>query len=59
MGPLEGIKVIEIPNIGPMQFADMLLSDLGAETSAQDAEPAEGTPVGGDEFHTPIVRRDR
>jgi len=30
-GPLAGIRVIELPNIGPVQFAGMLLSDLGAE----------------------------
>ena len=30
-GPLAGIRVVELPNIGPVQFAGMLLSDLGAE----------------------------
>ncbi len=30
-GPLSGIKVIELPNIGPTQFAGMALADLGAE----------------------------
>ena len=36
MGPLTGIKVIELPNIGPMQFAGMALSDLGAEVLRLD-----------------------
>lgn len=31
MGPLEGIRVIEIEGIGPCPFAGMLLADLGAE----------------------------
>jgi alpha-methylacyl-CoA racemase len=30
-GPLTGIKVLELPNIGPTQFAGMALADLGAE----------------------------
>jgi len=35
-GPLEGVKVIELPNIGPTQFAGMALSDLGAEVLRLD-----------------------
>ena len=31
MGPLAGIKIIEIKGIGPGPFAGMLLADLGAE----------------------------
>ena len=31
MGPLTGIKVIEIAGIGPGPFCGMLLSDMGAE----------------------------
>ncbi|MGB5283694.1 MAG: CoA transferase, partial [Polyangiales bacterium] len=31
MGPLDGIRIIEIEGIGPCPFAGMLLSDLGAE----------------------------
>ncbi|MBU6282869.1 CoA transferase, partial [bacterium] len=30
-GPLAGIRVLEIPNIGPLQHAGMILADLGAE----------------------------
>jgi alpha-methylacyl-CoA racemase len=36
MGPLSGIKVLELPNIGPLQFAGMILSDLGAEVLRLD-----------------------
>jgi len=31
MGPLKGIKVIEMAGIGPGPFAGMLLADMGAE----------------------------
>ncbi len=49
MGPLDGIKVIELPNIGPVQFAGMLLSDLGAEVLRIDraADVATGRSVAG------------
>lgn len=30
MGPLNGLKIIEIAGIGPTQFAGMLLADMGA-----------------------------
>ena len=47
MGPLNGIKVIELPNIGPMQFAGMALADLGAEVlrldRATSVQSGEGT----------------
>jgi alpha-methylacyl-CoA racemase len=35
-GPLAGIKVIELPNIGPVQFAGMLLADMGADVLRLD-----------------------
>ncbi len=49
MGPLDGIRVIELPNIGPVQFAGMLLSDLGAEVLRVDraADVATGRSVAG------------
>ena len=31
MGPLNGIRIVEIAGIGPTQFCGMLLSDMGAE----------------------------
>ncbi len=48
-GPLAGIKVIELPNIGPVQFAGMLLSDLGAEVLRVDraSDVATGRTVAG------------
>jgi len=48
VGPLNGIKIIEITGIGPGPFAAMMLSDMGAEIirvdrlqSVQDETPAE------------------
>jgi alpha-methylacyl-CoA racemase len=35
-GPLSGIRVLEIPNIGPLQHAGMILSDLGADVLRLD-----------------------
>jgi alpha-methylacyl-CoA racemase len=49
MGPLAGIRVVELPNIGPVQFAGMLLSDLGAEVLRVDraTDVATGRTVAG------------
>jgi alpha-methylacyl-CoA racemase len=49
VGPLAGIRVIELPNIGPVQFAGMLLSDLGAEVLRVDrvTDVASGRSVAG------------
>ncbi len=41
-GPLQGLKVIEMAGIGPGPFANMLLSDLGADVIRVDR------PGGGD-----------
>jgi alpha-methylacyl-CoA racemase len=48
-GPLAGIRVVELPNIGPVQFAGMLLSDLGAEVLRVDraSDVATGRTVAG------------
>ena len=35
-GPLAGIKVLELPAIGPVPFLGMLLADLGAEVTRID-----------------------
>jgi alpha-methylacyl-CoA racemase len=36
MGPLHGVKIIELAGIGPGPFAGMLLSDMGAEIICVD-----------------------
>ena len=62
MGPLAGIKVIELPNIGPVQFAGMLLSDLGAEVLRVDraTDVATGrTVAGGSASAISVIDRGR
>lgn len=62
MGPLAGIKVVELPNIGPVQFAGMLLSDLGAEVLRVDraTDVATGrTVAGGSASAISVIDRGR
>jgi alpha-methylacyl-CoA racemase len=50
MGPLDGIKVIEIAGIGPGPFCAMLLADMGAEVIRVDraGQVADEVPDGPD-----------
>jgi alpha-methylacyl-CoA racemase len=41
-GPLVGVRVIELPAIGPVPFLGMLLADLGAEVVRIDKLPGAG-----------------
>ena len=43
MGPLEGIKIIEIAGIGPGPFCAMMLADMGAEIIRIDRKDAAGS----------------
>ena len=43
MGPLKGIKVIEIAGIGPGPFCAMMLADMGADVLRIDRAGATGT----------------
>jgi alpha-methylacyl-CoA racemase len=45
MGPLEGLKVIEIASIGPGPFCAMLLADMGAEVLRIDRMDGGGRPI--------------
>ena len=51
MGPLKGVKVIEIAGIGPGPFTAMMLSDMGAEVLRIDraqnveAHPSDAPPL--------------
>jgi alpha-methylacyl-CoA racemase len=58
-GPLAGVRVIELPNIGPVQFAGMLLADMGAEVLRLDraSDVAIGSNVAG--FVSPYSVIDR
>ena len=52
MGPLNGIRILEIAGIGPGPFAAMMLSDMGAEVlrvdRAQSVREGDNDGVGGD-----------
>lgn len=41
-GPLEGVRVLELPAIGPVPFLGMLLADLGATVIKIDRLPGTG-----------------
>jgi len=44
MGPLEGVRVVELAGIGPGPFCAMLLADMGAEVLRVE-RPASGPPA--------------
>jgi alpha-methylacyl-CoA racemase len=53
MGPLQGVKVVEMAGIGPISFAGMLLADLGAEVTQVKR------PGGGAWPPSPVLDRGR
>ena len=42
MGPLAGVRVVEVAGIGPGPFCAMLLADLGAEVVRVDRDRGGG-----------------
>ena len=48
MGPLQGVKIIELGGIGPGPFAGQLLSDMGAEVVRIDRAESLGRRTGTD-----------
>ena len=55
MGPLSGVKVVELAGIGPGPFCAMLLADLGADVI--HVEPPGGSPT--DAPTGPVVAQGR
>jgi alpha-methylacyl-CoA racemase len=53
MGPLQGVKVVEMAGIGPISFGGMLLADLGAEVTQVQR------PGGGAWPPSPVMDRGR
>ena len=45
MGPLNGVKVIELQGIGPGPFCGMMLADMGADIIRVDRSAAVGRPA--------------
>jgi alpha-methylacyl-CoA racemase len=50
MGPLDGIRVVEVQAMGPAPFCGMVLADLGASVIR-----VERIPVSGGEYADPVV----
>jgi alpha-methylacyl-CoA racemase len=44
MGPLSGLRVIELAGIGPAPFCGMLLADMGADVTLIDRQSMQGEP---------------
>ena len=55
MGPLQGVKVVEMAGIGPISFAGMMLADLGAEVT-RIQRPTKGVVAWG---ASPVLDRGR
>ncbi|HEY5155394.1 MAG TPA: CoA transferase, partial [Acidimicrobiales bacterium] len=51
MGPLKGVKILEIAGIGPGPFAAMMLADMGAEVIRVDRAQS---VMGGDPANPPV-----
>ena len=58
-GPLTGIRVLELPAIGPVPFLGMLLSDLGAEVVRVDKLPGAKPGLGDSMTAGPLGRGRR
>jgi len=58
VGPLSGIRILEIAGIGPGPFAAMMLADMGADVLRVDRAAAVRDPIP-DEPHGDILNRGR
>ena len=59
MGALAGIRVIELPNIGPVQFAGMLLADMGADVLLVDRPGSSGLGLKRERWYDVMLRGKR
>ena len=61
MGPLEGVRIVELAGIGPGPFCAMLLSDMGAEVIRVDRAANVGRDVGreGEDPRFGLMQRGR
>lgn len=58
-GPLTGVRVLELPAIGPVPFLGMLLADLGAEVIRVDKLPGAKAGLGDSMGSGPLGRGRR
>jgi alpha-methylacyl-CoA racemase len=61
MGPLQGVKIVELAGIGPGPFCAMLLSDMGAEVIRVDRAANVGRGIGreGEDPRFALLQRGR
>jgi alpha-methylacyl-CoA racemase len=61
MGPLEGVRIVELAGIGPAPFCAMLLSDMGAEVIRVDRAANVGHDIGreGEDPRFALLQRGR
>ena len=59
MGPLAGVKVLELQGIGPGPFCGMMLADMGAELVRIDRPPARPAEEGSSPPIDPLARGRR
>src|SRR6185312_7257771 len=61
MGPLDGVRIVELAGIGPAPFCAMLLSDMGAEVIRVDRAANVGRDVGreGEDARFALLQRGR
>ncbi len=59
MGPLAGIKVVEIAGIGPGPFCSMLLSDMGADVLRVDRTAPSGLGIASEPKYDVLTRGRR
>ena len=61
MGPLAGVRIVELAGIGPGPFCAMLLSDMGAEVIRVDRAANVGRDIGreGEEARFGLLQRGR
>ncbi|MGC2415841.1 MAG: CaiB/BaiF CoA-transferase family protein [Stellaceae bacterium] len=61
MGPLEGVRIIELAGIGPAPFCAMLLSDMGAKVIRVDRAANVGRDIGreGEDPRFALLQRGR
>jgi alpha-methylacyl-CoA racemase len=59
MGPLSGVKIIELGGIGPAPFTSMLLSDMGADALRIDRIRASDSGVKGMDARFNLINRGR
>ena len=59
MGPLTGIRVLELEAIGPAPFAGMLLADMGADVLVIDRPADAGLGLGRERWYDVMMRGKR